>query len=269
MVYIDNIQLLGLSTIDLPIQTIAPEASYILKGASGLGPPNRDIILSEALYGETFLQTVHPNSREIVLRIRLNPNFSLGQTAADLREQLYGLLNPNIGESVDIYLRAGSNTLMKTSGYVKIFETVPFSKEPEVQITLACPKPTFISPLSVTVPVSGSAPVVAASKGTAPSYFVARVQFPSNQTGFTLTQSSTGQYMAFPTYMFLAGDILTINTEVGGKSARISRGGNTMSILYAMQQGSKWLEVRPGPNTFTINAGTWAGFVYREQYWGI
>lgn len=51
-----------------------------------------------------------------------------------------------------------------------------------------------------------------------------------------------------------AGDVITINTTQGQKSATFNRNGVETNILNAIDRNSSWLQIRPGDNVFSFAA---------------
>ena len=144
--YFTKVLLTGITPISLPIVGALPSDVYILKSVEGLGPPEVDVSITKTLNAGGVYQGRQPQNREIVLMIGLNPNYKIGQTVSDLRESLYGFLTPGYLDHVVIEIVNGVTTIAKTIGYVKKIEINPFSKDPQVQVTLACLKPYFEAP---------------------------------------------------------------------------------------------------------------------------
>lgn len=114
----------------------------IIRDIDGLGPVKADIstIPSGTSRGETY-QGSSANKRNIVLTLGLNPNWST-QTMSSLRQLLYGYFMTEEW----CKLRFFSDELPTTDieGYVESFEPNIFSQDPEIQISIVCPKPDFI-----------------------------------------------------------------------------------------------------------------------------
>lgn len=267
--YFTKIQLVGLSTVDLPIVGALPTDPYILASADGLGPPEVDVSIQNTLNAGGVYQGRRPQNREIVLRVGLNPDFGIGQTAADLRTTLYGMLTPGYVDNIIINVMDGATILALTTGYVKKLEVVPFNIEPEVQITIACvqqylqaPYPLYVEP-----PVKSAPEIV--NVGTAPAGFFMELTFTSNITNWALVHA-TGAKMEL-TYAFLIGDILTIDTRPGSRKILLKRGLVTSNIIYALTPDSIWFLLHGGSNSFTTtsNAFNWGDVFYLPQYWGV
>lgn len=267
--YYTKVQLIGLSTVDLPIINVDTVDPYILTNAEGLGPPEVDVSIQNTLNAGGFYQGRRPQSREVVLRVGLNPNFSVGQTAADLRTELYGLLTPGYLDNVTIRIMNEATVLATTVGYVKKLEIVPFNAEPEVQITIACIELYFQAPSLLYVsPTVKSAPVID-NVGTAPAGFYMKIVFTSNVTNWTLSHVSGAKMQL--TYSFLTNDELVIDTRPGYRGVWLKRGLATTNIIYALSADSIWFMLHGGENTFATSSSAfnWGDVYYRPQYWGV
>lgn len=267
--YFTKVQLIGLSTVDLPIVGSQPTDPYILTNADGLGPPEVDVSIKNTLNAGGFYQGRRPQSREVVLRVGLNPDFGVGQTASDLRETLYGMLTPGYLDYITLNVMNEDTVLAFTTGYVKKLEIVPFSADPEVQITIACVEQYLQAPnLLYVEPPLKSTPVID-NVGTAPAGFQMTIEFTANLVTWSLTHVS-GAKMAF-VYNFLIGDILKIDTRPGSRGIWLTRGLVTTNIIYALTADSIWFMLHGGENVFTSssNAFNWGDVFYRPQFWGV
>lgn len=265
-----KIRLVGLHTIDLPLVGALPSDPYILKASDGLGPPEIDVMLAETRNEESVYQGSRTHGREPVIRIGLNPDHGVGQTASDLRSSMYGLLTP--GPSGDIRLEVvdGETVVAQTHGHAKRLETVPFSETPEVQLTMACLESYLQDPNVLYLDPGGSqsAPEIL-NTGTAPTGFHMEVIFTANLSSWSLIDVN-GQKMEFD-YDFLSGDKLAIDTRGGHRGIWLTRDDVTTSILYSLAPGSVWHRLHGGNNVFATSSSsfTWADVFFRPQYWGI
>lgn len=259
----------GLTAVDLPIVGATPSDVYILKDVDGLGPPEVDVSIADTLNAGGFYQGRRPQSREIVARVGLNPDFSAGQTASDLRASLYGMLTPGASDNLTVQIMDGVTVLVQTLGYVKKMEINPFSKDPEVQVTIAClswylevPNLLFVAPADKAAPAIDNV-------GTAPSGIHLEVVFTSNLSSWTLTNAAGKKMLV--TYAFLTGDKLTIDTRPGSRGIWLVRGGVTTNIIWALSADSTWLMLHGGNNIFSTSsqAFNWGDVYYLPQHWGI
>jgi hypothetical protein len=271
-----KLRLNGLSTITFPITAALPSDRYILKNADGLGPPPVDVTIADALTSGGVYQGRRPQSREVVLTVGLNPNYSSGQTASDLRAELYGLLTPGSADIVHIELLDGSNAsdgtdvLAMTDGYVSKLEIRPFSQTPEVQITIPCLQPYLEAPTILYVEPGGSklAPELVNS-GTAPTGFHMEIVFTSSVNSWALLDAN-GRKMAFD-YNFGTADKLVFDTRPGKRGVWLVKDGVTTNIIYALSTDSKWFMLYGGINAFTASSSAydWGDVYFQAQYWGV
>lgn len=267
--FFTKIRLIGLSTIDFPISGTTTADPYILKSADGLGPPDIDVFIANTRSAGGVYQGKRTQSREIVLSIGLNADYSIGQTVSDLRNTLYGLLTPSFEDIITIQLMDEDEVLFQTTGSVKKLEISPFAKDPSVQVTIPCVQPYFDGPSVIhVIPASKAAPVIT-NLGTAPTGFRMGVLFTAPVTNWTLSDSSGGKMEI--TYSFLSGDLLVINTNPGSRGIWLTRSAVTTNIIYALSSDSLWYMLHGGANTFATNSQTfdWDDVYYRPVYWGI
>jgi hypothetical protein len=273
-----------MSNVDLPIKNLDPTSKFILKAIDGLGPPDINVALQDSPYSNGIYQGSHPILREIVARIKLNPDYATGETVESLRTTLYTVLTVanvsvpswKLSESrgVTISLMLNGTAVATVNGFPKKFEIVPFAKEPEVQITFACKAPYLESALIAenVASLSLSNPIINYD-GTAPGGFHFELDFTAGRSDFRLQSAApldTDAYMYF-TYAFLTGDRLIVNTMNGERKISRVRSGVEIPIPGALSSDSTWLKLQPGANPFTTNTSnfTWYLFEHRQLYWGV
>lgn len=259
-----SIRLIGLYTIDLPIVDLDPTASYILKAADGLGPPSVSPRIAQGRSNGKIVA-----DREIVIRVELQPDYTVGEKVSDLRDGLYGLLTPGVSDEVEVQLLDGATVVATVKGQAKNPEINPFSTAPEMQITISCYTPYLSAPAStlVATPPNKLFPVVL-NEGSAPAGFTMEVNFIDTRGWWFFTRGD--QKMRFD-YPFINGDILKFSTQYGNRYVRLERAGVTTNILKSLSFDSTWIQLHGGLNTFTANTVqyTWGPIRYTPQYWGI
>lgn len=266
----DTIRLKGLYDIDLPVKGLNPSASYILKAADGLGPPDVDVTIMNAMYlGRD------PVDREITLRVGLQPNYAVGERASDLRERLYGLLTPGVSDEVLIELRLNNVVKAQIQAQVRQMPINPFSDDPEMQIVLPCygsflyAQDQYEHPM----PTNQFLPVFN-NIGTAPTGFKFDVQINVNRTSWFIkrgvAETPSFQQMWF-FHDFVAGDTLRVNTIPGQIHVRRIRGGVVTNIIDSVSTDSTWLMLHGGANSFQCSGSSheFTFFAYTPKFWGI
>lgn len=261
-----KIRLVGRYNIDLPFFGLRPDNPYIIKAADGLGPPEINNYLNKRVY-----QGRDVTDRQIVIRVGLNPDYSTGQTAASMRNTLYGLLTPGPSDSITVKFMNGPGVVALTTGYVSKIEIVPFAKDPEVQITIDCEGAYLEAETPTTLVPTTNDPFDVDNTGSVTVGFYLEATLTLDQSYFNLKTDPGGSAAKMSIqYAFLNGDILKIDTRADQKSIKRVRGGVEKSILGSLTADSVWLQLHPEVNRFWVD-GTfdWGQVVYTPKYWGI
>lgn len=267
--YFTKLRLSGLYDIDLPKVGALPTDPYLLESLS-MGPVERDVPITSSVNQGGVVGKIKPHNLEPVVLIGLNPRFNLGETAADLRTKIYGLISPGVQDYITIQLMKNDLVVARVIGYVKKCEVVPFDREPRVQVTIACPESYLEAPAPIFEEVSVSNTQVVNYEGTATTGIVFQTSFSSDLSTAFFTDLHSGRVMDFD-YDFLAGDILDIDTRPGSRLITRTRGLETIDIIGALKSNSSWFTLRPGVNSYVqSNPGKmdWVSFSYTPRYWG-
>lgn len=236
---------------ELPVMGLLPTDPYKVTAIDGLGPTEIDVHISNTAIGDGTYHGRRPHSREVVIQIGLNPDYSANLTPMDRRINLYRLLPP--GDSSDlIWIKLiGHDGLVmgQIQGVIKRFETAQFSNDPRVQITIACLSPYWekaqksvfgLSEIWSNIDYEGSARTgFYMEYNFVDSVIAWRLLFWSGHKAITLNMP------------FINGDKLVINTQRGSRSLQLVRGGVVSNVMASMTSDSVWLELEPGPNSFT------------------
>jgi hypothetical protein len=259
----------GLTVVDFPIVNALPSDLFILKNVDGLGPPEVDVSIADTLNAGGVYQGRRPQSREIVALVGLNPDYSTGQTASDLRTSLYGMLTPGYADNITIQIMDDDDVIAETTGYVSKLEINPFSKDPEVQVTVACLQQYLLAPEILFIEPADKAVVEIENVGTAPAGFHMEFIFTDDVSAFSLTDPSFKELRFI--FDFLTGDMLQIDTRPGFRGVWLTRAGDTTNIIYSLVTDSVWYMLHGGLNTFNTSSQDfdWGDVYYQPQYWGI
>lgn len=231
---------------------------FVVKSVDGLDPP----AVTNRL----------PQNREIVMMLGLQPNYSLGQGPAELRDTLYGLLSPKLNYPVTFkLLTEGSASLADTTGYISKYEANPFTKDPQVQLVIPCDSP-YLALSSVIVPSPGSlskAPIPITNPGNVSVGFIFKITFTLSASSFSLTNAN-GSKIFQVNYSFLNGDILTIKSSPQ-RSVSVLRGAVTTNLLSYITTTSEWLQLHGGLNTFTPSTTNYnlTEVSFDPKLWGV
>jgi len=277
----NKIRLLGVTNVDLPIVGADPSGPYVLKSADGLGPTERDVFRARTTQEGGVRQGTRAHDRSAVMLVGLQPDWDTGQTADELRDELYGLLTPPYGLPVGLQLMLGTTVQAVAQGDISRMETAIFTADPAVQITLDCDYPYFLAPaihyqFPTKTLVSGKTAIDVENDGSAPAGFWMKLVLQATVAGsLKLSDNSpVGQTMEIGG-PWEAGDIFEIDTRAGQRGIwRIASGQTArVSKLNDLTPNSPWLQLHKGPNRLLLNrtAFDWEdeGFGHTPAYSGV
>ncbi len=127
--------------LSLPLLGNDGTGPFHIRDITGLGPVKADVNSQGfgSLDGEYYTGS-HVGKRNIVMTLGLNPGSYYGSVAA-MRRILYAYLMPK-GNPILRFIFA-DRPPVQIEGYVESLEPTLFAKDPEVQVSIMCPKPFF------------------------------------------------------------------------------------------------------------------------------
>lgn len=266
---------------DLNVNSMAGEDGYILKESLGLGPTILvPVVVGFDDNGIPIFEPI-PEKRDIVLKIGLN--LGLGRSYSTLRDDLYKF----ISRSLYVKLMNEALVIGQTTGFIRQFETVHFSNQPEIQMTIECENGEFSAPNSINIPVAelnSTHPVINYEEGTAPTGLDLKFTYTpaAPGTGFNIhghsqfwhsgSNASVSNNFTL-TFPFLTGDVVTISTNSRNKRIVVLRGATEIDVTGYINAGAVWPKLYPGVNTFFWSFAsswmTWVSASYTPKYWGV
>jgi hypothetical protein len=267
-----------LPVCDLNLDYSAGENGYILKDCEGLGPPEFEAIVEGFDSNGIPVMSSEPQIREIPIKIGLQPKFD--QTYGQLRDDLYKLID----RTIFVKLMNGSTVVAQATGFIKNFETVHFSNQPEVTMTIECQDGAFSAPKSIPIPLTtlnNLAPIINYEEGTAPAGLDLVFTVTAAHAGFSISEYS--KFWAIGgvdihnifllTYSFLVNDVVTISTHRKSRKITLLRAGTTYDIAGNINAGAVWPRLLTGVNAFVWSFAsswmTWNSASYTPKYWGV
>lgn len=230
------------------------------------------------------------NVKNIVITIRLNGDVERN------RLELYEYFRS--GEWCRFYYSNDSRAVY-IDGYVETVECNHFSESETMQISILCPRSYFSALTEIVTDISNTVKLFqfpfSINVGEPipfSLYLENRITNIYNASGgeigmiITITVKSainsivikntlTGAEFGL-TYAFAAADVITINTNDGSKSVSLLRDGSEVNLFPALVDGSDFLQLAAGSNTFGYLADGGASddaveisFAYRNQYRGV
>lgn len=257
-----------LGTLELPL---VGNSSFPIRFIDGLGPVKADVSKSEyAQLNRDFIENTRVGSRNIVLTLDLEPDWTVGETVDGLRDIVYDFASPQ--DRVHLTF-VKDDTSWEIEGVVESCEPPMFVKDPAVQISVICEDPAFETPLlsySEIVPNGTPFTIVNGSKLPAPFQLTALNGAPAQ--GFELyVESGPGQANFSASGTYPTNTQVVLNTRPGEKTYDIF-GIRKMFLITA---GSEWPALRPGVNNVRVRFVSEAAFdnnisiSYRERTPGL
>ena len=249
-----------------------------IRDIQGLDPVKAAVNTSPfgSVDGVAYLGSSVP-SRNIVITLHPNPDWD-NWTYEKLRRLVYSYFMPKLLTQLVFY--SDDIPPVEIFGYVEDCNVNPFSKDPEIQVSIICPDPYFTA-LNATV-VTGqstrdnSNPVIVEYNGSiesginvevtrvsdpAPTYISIQVGDPSMQTFRVAASVDATKYFV-------------MNSTAGQRYAQtvsLSTGVIT-NLLSKIVEGSTWPTLQPGANKFSIitdQGGQDWQLTYFERYGGL
>jgi hypothetical protein len=264
----------------VPLRMPSYDDKYLAKAVMGLDAA--EIIPKFYGFGlankEKFYEYTLP-PREVVIRVVLNPNYTINEQYSDLRDELYRMISSSRSTSIKMILKNGASSVAQIIGTIIKFEVPHFSKVPELQMTIKCDDPIFRAIAHVEMDHDDLGPTepfnVMDAISTAPHGFNMDVRLLTAKPTFVIQDKETNPNWKFevaPNGGFLVDDMLCICSDKGNKYVYVERGGVETHIADYITFGSMWPIVFPGYNQFYSNYSgelEWMTLVYTPTFWGV
>ena len=270
-VYSNNVK-----RFELHLDRSSPTDSYIIEASSGLDAQEIQprFYSTSSIYKYFDLKVP---SREIALKIRLNPQFGSGESYSSLRDTVYRAMSASRTGLVQLRFMNGTTTVAAISGFPKKLEAELFSKDPNIQLTIGCDDGFLYGLTRTEVSVVGldtSTPTLTDNVSTAPHGFRFTMTCIASKTAFTI-RDTTGDWEWVLPYAFNVGDILHFGSEAGNQYVYRVRSSAVLQLADRLNAGAVWPIMFPGANDFVITTSggsvgfTWGGISYATTFWGV
>jgi hypothetical protein len=241
--------------LSLPFED--PTNGIAVEDIGGLGPVKATIASSSfaQLSGSQY-HASHRESRNITMRLCLYPDYASSQVA-DLRDTVYNWFISDSAVHMRFYDDRGRT--VDIDGRVEACEPPLFAKEPLIDISIICFYPDFVDLTPVVISgntVSTSTETPETYIGTVPAGFTFVLNVNRSLSEFTIYfRAPDGTLTSMDVSAALvAGDVVTISTVPGSKSATLLRSGTSSSFLYAVTPQSDWYAFKKGVNNIRVYA---------------
>lgn len=277
---VDNFRLYGNGEIVLQLAGATPYDEFILLDASGLGISEHDVFMGKAVNGYSSFVSRNPHGRQIVLTLKLNPDYTKGRTTSNLRDKLYGMFGYNNNAFVWFDVRKGETTLMTVYGYISKIESSYFTKDPVAQITILCESPYFRDVNETVVQGNKQNGIQFTSNTQADTGAIIRVAplsySSSNQQPLQMTSTAPlttyrAYYARMESNLKSVDDVIELDGRQGFKTATaITPSGARTNLLPSASQWAEFYRVGNGTNIISFSSAYGIISVsYYKQYLGI
>lgn len=275
------------NSVTYKIEGADPEdgSGLLITEIEGLGPTKADINMTQLATADGgIFNSARVNSRNIVIKAR----FTHANTIEEARLASYKFFP--IKQPVTFHIET-DNRIAETTGYVESNEPVIFSDECDMQVSILCESPYFLS-----VSEDGKKETTFAGidflfeypfenedlheptlefgnivnkkentvyyDGDAETGCIIQIHAVGEATNVTIYNIKTREVMALDSAKLVQltgagisyGDTITINTIKGQKSITLLRNGITYNILNILGKDADWFQLAKGDNLFTFTA---------------
>lgn len=251
-----------------------------IRNVTGLEPVKVDVNTSPfgSVDGEAFTGTAVP-ARNIVITIGTNPDWNIWSHEA-LRRLVYSYFMPKKATRLVFY--SDDLSPVEISGYVESVEPNIFSKDPEMDVSVICPDPYFVSldPIVITgVSSNGSTPLEIDYKGSMDTGINIKVLHNTvpdpPQIAVQIGDPNLTYFRVSLSNIVTATQYFEASSLSGNKYIRnvSTVNGVITNLLNKLVSGSTWPLLQPGENDFSVITSTpghqdWQ-LTYSERFGGL
>lgn len=248
---------------------------FQVRNIDGLGPVKSDVntIPFGAIRGAAFAGS-KVGLRNLVFTIGLNPDW-VTWNMTKLRQELYKYFMTE--RFSRLVFETEEYSPVEISGYVETCEPVIFSKDQEMQVSIICPEPDFVTVAPIVINGQNTdAPISIDYNGTVKTGFDVNMQRVSgaNPTRTKIQVGDESDHFFWVDGGTTVSDYFDMNSIPGSKRvARTAPGGElVLSLLDDIVDGSTWPEFEEGVQEFSVttDAGiqNWT-LTYFERFGGL
>lgn len=234
-----------------------------IRNIDGLGPVKAEISSTPFATGRGELyQGSSTGKRNIVLTLGLNPNW-VDQSMSSLRQLLYRYFMPQAWSKFRFI--SDEIPTVYINGVVESVEPNIFSQDPEMQVSIICPKPDLIDVDTTLIHgVTAATSMLVEYAGTVPSGFELHIHASDAVPSFTgdvLVSTLIGsvfQELKLQAVTVDATKYLKLNTTRTTRKiyTTLYEDNQDVNILAKMEKNSDWPEFNPGTNALMVKTST-------------
>lgn len=240
----------------LTLELESTEDGLVVQSIDGLDPVQATLVSSSfAAFDGAQYQSARRETRNILITLGLDPDY-VTTSVRDLRNQLYRFFMPKSQVGLRFFL---DDLTVEIQGRVESFESVLFSSEPKVVISIVCFDPDFVELEPVEVEgdtVDDLTETLITYDGSVEVGIKLTLEVDRTLEEFTIYARAGDDVTRSADFAIdlEADDILVVNTVTGSKAVTLTRASVSSSVLYGMSPQSNWIELFPGDNYIRVYA---------------
>lgn len=235
-----------------------------VRNIDGLGPVKANIMTAQFANSKgEFYQGSQVGKRNILISLGLNPEWE-HQTMSALRQELYRYLLPESWCKLRFF--NDELPVVDIEGYVESFEPNIFSQDPEMSISVICPKPDFVEPdatIYYGVVDDGTIEFEFDYAGNVPAGFELRVVQSVDNVSYLGPLHISLQQPPLPPVLFSVDpvhidgvDYFKLSTVPSARRVEkiTTLDGSSTNLMWYVTDGSVWPQIKPGKNLLKVYA---------------
>lgn len=215
------------------------------------------------------------DERDVIIQVKLNPDFSIGKTPSDLRDDLYRTIASSRSGAVRLRFKNGNDVVAYVKGFISKVESPHFEESLQVQITIKCDDPMLRSEVPIDVDLAnydGTSLGVYNHLSTAPCGFKMEVTFNHPTESYVVQDlpDPNWSFVITPVGEFLTGDKLYFSSELNDKYVYMVRSTVITHLIDKIEPNAIWPLIFPGYNVlFNTDGVDLNALSYFPTYWGV
>lgn len=208
--------------LTIPIGGPLNNRPYVVKNIEGLTPSK--VVMGTSNYANRdggSINSARSDMRNIVITLGYKPDYALDQTIQSLRQALYTHF-PTKGLVRLVFLSNEHEALM-IEGTVESVDSSIFTEDPNIQISIMCPNPNFLSRAALSLTGTTGTNLPLTGFGSAESGFRFEITLAANINRITI-DIGDGDPLIFSRTLMI-GDRVQISTSRGNKYIQLLRAG--------------------------------------------
>lgn len=252
---------------------------YTIKSILGLDAEDIVPQFSGMLDVNTKFYNLTLQPRTMVIKVGLNPDFSMNLSNSDLRDNLYRLISSSRKGKLRFLFKNKDEEIADIYGFLTKFESPLFEQTQEIQLTIFCENPMLKSPDQIIYPMVGLDPansLIEDIKSTAPHGVLMFLDIKKNISRVRIYDPlypDDWEFVVDPVLGFQNGDLFVFSSDPALRFVQYSRSsGPFVNVADSIQSGSTWPIIFPGENHFAFEDPTgfqWRSIVWNSTYWGV